>query len=146
VLRHDAQQFRILVPLDGSSASEAILTPIRKWAERLRAEVVLAQTVTAPVETDEQLGLAHAYLQAVGVRLQSDRLHVWSQVVRAQSAPDAIAQLAQREHADLIAMATHGRSGLPRLVLGSVAREVVQRAHVPVLLVRPSALVAQAAA
>jgi nucleotide-binding universal stress UspA family protein len=51
-----------------------------------------------------------------------------------------ISEVACRESADLIAMATHGRSGVARLVLGSVATGTLQRASMPVMLVRPAAL------
>jgi nucleotide-binding universal stress UspA family protein len=52
---------------------------------------------------------------------------------------DAILDTAVATDVDLIAMSTHGRGGLARLVLGSVADEVVRRTHVPVLLIRPMA-------
>jgi len=50
----------------------------------------------------------------------------------------AIVELAQRENADMIFMATHGRTGLGRVLMGSVAEEVVRKAHCPVLTVKPA--------
>jgi len=50
----------------------------------------------------------------------------------------AIVELAQRENADMIVMATHGRTGLSRVLMGSVAEEVVRKAHCPVLTVKPA--------
>lgn len=49
----------------------------------------------------------------------------------------AIVELAQRENVDMIVMATHGRTGLSRVLMGSVAEEVVRKAHCPVLTVKP---------
>jgi nucleotide-binding universal stress UspA family protein len=50
---------------------------------------------------------------------------------------EEIATFAQQQEVDLIAMATHGRTGLPHLLMGSVAQQVLRRVNVPVLLVRP---------
>jgi nucleotide-binding universal stress UspA family protein len=60
-------------------------------------------------------------------------------VVEAADVPRAVVEYAHAQKADYIAMATHGRSGLRRLLLGSVAEQVVRHAHVPVLLYPPSA-------
>ena len=55
------------------------------------------------------------------------------------SPASAIVEMAEREHADMIVMATHGRTGLTRLLMGSVAEEVVRKATCPVLTVKPAA-------
>lgn len=60
-------------------------------------------------------------------------------VVEAADVPRAIVEYAHAQKADYIAMATHGRSGLRRLLLGSVAEQVVRHAHVPLLLYPPNA-------
>lgn len=52
----------------------------------------------------------------------------------------AIVEMAERENADMIVMATHGRTGLTRLLMGSVAEEVVRKAQCPVLTVKPAAM------
>ena len=67
-----------------------------------------------------------------------DGLRVTSRAV-AGSPSTAIAAVAHEEDADLIAMATHGRGGLGRLIMGSVADATLQETTVPVMLVRPSA-------
>ena len=77
-------------------------------------------------------------------RLEASGLHVRTMLARGWPA-EAILRAAAQEHADLIVMATHGRGGLQRLRLGSVALQVVQAAVVPVLLVRRSERAQEAA-
>lgn len=60
-------------------------------------------------------------------------------VVEAVDVPRAIVEFAQREQADYLAMATHGRSGLRRLLLGSVAEQVIRASHLPVVVYPPPA-------
>lgn len=93
-----------------------------------------------PIEYPQRLNEARAalereleedmyYLQAAGFVVEC--------LVRFGDAADEIIHLVESEHMDLVAMATHGLSGMRRLVLGSVAEDVMRRVHVPVLLVRP---------
>ena len=149
---------RIVVPLDGSELSEAALGPAGEWAVRLGSEVALLQVIPFPpypvygdgsaylaaFDSEAELAEAKRYLATVAERLPSSMgpLRVLAEL--GQPAV-AIAQRAAMEKFDLIAMATHGRSGLARLVLGSVATGTLQRANVPVLLVRPAALHERAA-
>ena len=58
--------------------------------------------------------------------------------LNATAPADAILRVSAEEQADLIVMATHGRSGMRRLILGSVAEEIMRHATLPVVLVRPS--------
>jgi hypothetical protein len=83
--------------------------------------------------------LSRNYLDEVAEQLRPSVTSIVQRVELGRM-PLQILQVAREEHADLIAMATHGRSGLGRLVLGSTASGVVQRAETPVLLVRPTAL------
>jgi len=143
---------RILVPLDGSELGESVLETLDSFAARLGADVVLIQVVELPPyglyaqgaeylgsDPDAALMDAQRYLAEISKHLQPTFQSVR---VRAEIGhpATAIAQIATEERADLIAMATHGRSGLPRLVLGSFATGVLQRAGLPLFLVRPSAL------
>ncbi len=120
---------------------------------RLGSEVALLQVIPFPpypvygdgsaylaaFDSEAELAEAKRYLATVAERLRSSMgpLRVLAEL--GQPAV-AIAQRAAMEKFDLIAMATHGRSGLARLVLGSVATGTLQHANVPVLLVRPAAL------
>jgi nucleotide-binding universal stress UspA family protein len=146
----------ILVPLDGSELGETALPHVEGLARKLDSRVLLLRVANLPAtligevapmggpmppeliddaiqaETDE----AKDYLTRTAQRLKDAGLSVEWEVVEGD-ASRAIIETAHQRGADLIAMATHGRSGLPRLVLGSVADRVLRDSHLPVLLVRP---------
>jgi nucleotide-binding universal stress UspA family protein len=130
---------RILVPLDGSDLAEAILPVVARLARDHEAEVVLLevlagqQTREAEHEVERQAG---AYLEQAVASLRGHGLRRVQRRVWYGEADQAIANATAREQADLVAMSTHGRSGLDRLRFGSVAESVVRRTPVPVLLVR----------
>jgi nucleotide-binding universal stress UspA family protein len=149
---------RILVPLDGSALAEAALPAARAIARLTGARVTLVQAVE-PAETlddvgdplagglalelqatDDRIAIyrvvdAHAadYLAGVAGRLAPDGIAARTQVV---AGPAAVAIVEAAREADLIVMATHGRGGLGRWAIGSVADKVTQGAPAPVLLVR----------
>ncbi len=145
---------RLLVPLDGSKLAEAILPYVAELASKLEASVVLFQALP-PVEealmeegrvvayVDELMAqratAAKKYLEEVGARLTVDG--VSSEVrVAFGSAPEEIIQNAHQLGVDMIAMSTHGRSGVSRWVYGSVADRVLRGSGLPVLLFRPRGL------
>ena len=142
---------RILVPLDDSRMGEAALGPARDWAMRLGAELILLNVVfwPAPIYGDdaESLGLdpteelrrARKYLHDVATRWRSDAVPIRCLALLGRPIPSEIKEVVSEEQIDLIAIATHGRSGVARLVLGSVATDTLQGAAVPVLLVREGA-------
>jgi len=80
---------------------------------------------------------AGAYLEQVAGRLRARSIQVSTQVVVADRPATAILEEAVPQHIDLVAIQTHGRHGLGRLVLGSVADKVIRGAAVPVLVQRP---------
>ncbi|MHB1004679.1 MAG: universal stress protein [Chloroflexota bacterium] len=146
---------RILVPLDGSPLAEAALPTAEELARRLDAEAYFVEILEAvlpvvPIEPtiggamDPQLvtqqmeadaDAAEAYLgRVVGEWRQKGLKARWF-VLRGSPATSLV-DFVHANHIDLVAMGTHGRSGLSRLVFGSVASSVVQHAGVPVLLVR----------
>jgi nucleotide-binding universal stress UspA family protein len=141
---------RMLVPLDGSELAEAILPFAEQVAGPLDAEVVLLRVIepTSPVELVASAGVvapdtftlrdmdAKRYLAEVERRLSKKGLRVRSRVALGGPPAEEILAAAQATSADLIAMATHGRGGLGRVLLGSVAGAVLQAAEVPVLLIR----------
>jgi len=141
---------RILIPLDGSELAEDILPHAEALARAFKAEVVLLQVisaypvsphVTAPmmqrVEDVERLAReeATAYLTRIEEWLQVKGIRVQKIVSTGEVAGEILEQ-ARHHGCDLIAMMTHGRSGLGRWVFGSVADKILQRACCPVLLVR----------
>ena len=150
---------RILVPLDGSATSEGILPHAAALARVTGAEMVLFGVVR-PIEAavwlpegalggmampqadvlHRQQGAASAYLQEKARGLGAAGLPARARVEVAASVPAAVIAAADAERVDLIAMATHGRSGLARLALGSVADKVVRAGRIPVLLLRPPAV------
>jgi nucleotide-binding universal stress UspA family protein len=149
---------RLLVPLDGSAIAEAALGPVGELATALGAELLLTQVVELPVpmltdgavyipdwDPEEELVSARQYLEdtaagprATGCTVRTEAIAGPLSVVG--QAARVIADTAAQEDVDVIAMATHGRGGLARLVMGSVATGVLQRASVPLLLVRPAAV------
>jgi nucleotide-binding universal stress UspA family protein len=141
---------RIVVPLDGSSPSEKILEHALYLAHSdPPAELVLINVVqppprgkwiaNAPSEgnTAPQEENARRYLDGAARRLTAAGARVQASVLVASDVASAVLNFARDENADVIALATHGRSGLNRLALGRVADRVVRVATTPVLVVRP---------
>lgn len=139
---------RILLPLDDSSLADESLEPASELALAAGAELLLIQIVEISVVTEAapylldpeaELARAREYLDRIADRMKASGLAVTS--YSAVGDPSATLALIAREgDADLIAMATHGRSGLTHLLLGSVATGTVRQSTVPVLLSRPAAL------
>jgi nucleotide-binding universal stress UspA family protein len=140
----------ILVPLDGSKRAEAILSHVEELAKRYDAQVILlhvVETVSAPMGPEgvvvalEQQELERHTEQALSY------LTTWQKEFRAKDIDartsiyygpvvQAIIRAAECECADLIAMASHGRSGMSQVFYGSVAVGVLHRVDRPLLLVR----------
>jgi nucleotide-binding universal stress UspA family protein len=131
----------ILVPLDGSAVAEAALEPATRLA-RARGAAFTLLTVRDPLLAAAELpqhSLGVEYLERVASRLRADGFAVAVRDTEDRNAGHAITHCAVEVGADVIAMSTHGRGGLARLVAGSVAHKVLHDALVPVLLVRPLA-------
>jgi nucleotide-binding universal stress UspA family protein len=144
---------RVLVPLDGSALAAQALGPARELAARSGAELILLQTVLPWVDltpdymplgrqpsltiraTEEEVAQVRRALELRAAELRRPGLMVRVRVEVGYAA-DVILQAAEQERADVIAMATHGRSGLGRWVLGSVTDKVLQAARTPLLVVR----------
>jgi len=135
----------VLVPLDGSPmAEEALGTAI--GALRAGATLLLIRAVEAhgsPFEelSERQLAAiqeAESYLVGVADRLNSMGVKNVTTSVWYGAPVESIADAARYRNAELIVMTTHGRSGLRRLLLGSVAEGVLRATTTPVLLLRPS--------
>ena len=150
---------RVVVLLDGSELAEQVLPHVAEIIQGRDSEVYLlsvAPTIVPTVATAvdiypiyttadfltveaaerERIELElNEYLELVAQRLQPVASHV-SKVVRFGQPAEEILGYAEKVAADLIAMCTHGRSGLSRWVYGSVADKVLRGARCPVLLVR----------
>ena len=99
-----------------------------------------AETARHPIYRDQEIESARAEVEAAltpeAQKLRGDGISVRVAVVFGRPAQEIVA-FAEREGIDLIAMSTHGRSGLSRWILGSVADKVLRGTSLPVLLVRP---------
>jgi nucleotide-binding universal stress UspA family protein len=137
---------KILVPLDGSHLAECVLPHARSIAKGdSEAEITLLYVVEAldvPMSSSEfkrkieaeAVAAAKEYLAEKAQPL-SAMSHVNTQVIVGKPA-DTIASYAKKMEADLIVMATHGRSGIQRLLLGSVADKLIRTSGTEILLVR----------
>jgi nucleotide-binding universal stress UspA family protein len=147
----------IIVALDGSELAESVLGPVIELARPLHSEIVLARAWDLPasayyrsadetaaarfIPTYDQLvasvrGEAADYLAAKLAELRGRGVDKLRAETLEGAAADKIIDLARATPRSLIAMCTHGRSGVRRWVLGSVAENVVRHANNPVLLLR----------
>ena len=142
---------RILVPLDGSEIAEGILPVVESFAQALNARVhllsVIEEDVVAAVAHPLQgrfadqarmtaVGVAEEYVKKVAARLQLPKNSV-DVTVKVASVPETILEEAEKQPETLLAMSTHGRSGMQRFVLGSVADKLLHATKAPLLLDRP---------
>jgi nucleotide-binding universal stress UspA family protein len=147
---------RALVSLDGSMVAEAVLPQFLQLAHPLGMEVALVrvvvpvlepvaieETAIAPSDTtpavERMLADAEGYLRAVAATPLFEGLQVFT-TVRSGEAPQEIVAAARELKADVIAMTTHGRTRLKRLLFGSVAEAVLRTADTPVFMVRAAHL------
>jgi nucleotide-binding universal stress UspA family protein len=140
---------RVVVPLDGSDLAEGMLHFILDVAGPLDLEVLLFHVIKPlppvvtegprPVFIEDVAGrMQHAreYLAPLADELRRKGIRVRTEVRHGESVVDEIIDGAREAKADLIAMTTHGRSGLGRLLFGSVAEAVLRQAEIPVFLMR----------
>jgi nucleotide-binding universal stress UspA family protein len=138
---------KILVPLDGSELAKKALDHAEKLAKTFDAEIILFQVVpfmpiygspelVTPLIVDEkQKEAAEKYLADLAEDIKKRGLKVSTMVKTGQQVAVEIIDFAKETRADLIVMCTHGRSGITRWVLGSVAHKVLTRAETPILLI-----------
>jgi len=135
---------RVLVPLDGSLLAEGAIQTAAGLSRDNGASVVLlraaeAHTLPGADPTDAQVAVvreAEEYLTAVAARLSDEGVAGVETSVWYGSPATAIIEASRLQRADLIVMMTHGRSGLGRLILGSVAESVLRGTTTPILLLR----------
>ncbi|NOH02547.1 MAG: universal stress protein [Chloroflexi bacterium] len=141
---------RILVPLDGSQFSEAVLPHAEKLALALNVELVLLHVEVTPVpefdapiaalappkEIKKQRVNIKSYMKNACSRLENKGARA-TYLLREGPVAETILEAAEAMQADFIAMSTHGHTGVLRLLLGSVAEQVVHRSKIPVMLIRP---------
>lgn len=134
---------KILVLLDGSDCAENVLPMVEKLAAKLNANlsllrVAFAHTFPGADPTEAQIKVvreAEEYLKKIAVELEAKGFKVDTHVRYGNDAEEIIDHANQKD-IDMIAMTTHGRSGIKRFLLGSVAEKVIRYATKPVILVR----------
>jgi nucleotide-binding universal stress UspA family protein len=134
----------VLVRLDGSALAESALTTAVEMAQARGASLMLvraaeAQTFPGVDPGEAQIRVvqeAESYLAGVAERLKGEGLAKIETSVWYGPAAATIVDAARARRASLIVMTTHGRGGLGRLILGSVAESVLRGATTPILLVR----------
>jgi nucleotide-binding universal stress UspA family protein len=135
---------RILIPLDGSALAESALAKAEEMAGGWPSTLMLVRAAGVhtlpgvdPIEAQVQVvHEAEEYLAGVAARLKAKGLKGVETSVWYGPAASAIVEAAHVRKADLIVMSTHGRSGLGRLILGSVAESVLRGTTTPILLLR----------
>ena len=152
---------RILIPLDGSKLGEAALSYVEELISRLapeeKVEITLFHVITAvrhplhipagggsvsvPYNEEELAEMKDAatnFLNKVSDGLRNEKVTVMCKVSVSENPADEIIKAEIEVNADLVAMSTHGRSGISRFAIGSVADKVLRGGTVPVLMVRAS--------
>lgn len=144
----------LLVPLDGSSFSEAALPYALGLARQFDGEITLLRVILPPRMgegaltpdsadyvirvRDDLYDEAIAYVKGIQDELASQSIRTHFQVVESDDTAAEIVGFLHESTVDAIVMSTHGRGGLGRWLFGSVANRVLQSATVPVVLIRPS--------
>ncbi len=151
---------KVLVALDGSALSEAMVENAVTLAGLMEAELLLVRVIQPPVVGDipipepavasvapsliaklegwheQRRQETTAYLQKLAERLRSTSLRIRTSVVSQEQPALAILSEAKTQGADLIAIETHGRGGFSRFFLGSIADKIIRGANIPVLVHR----------
>ena len=151
---------KILVPLDGSELAECALNHVKNlFKDGSAGEVILLNAVVVDLpwrelnrsEGDQSPVFDYAafvnafieksrrYLAKVQSRLSSEGLTVKTETIKSSAPSHTITDYAQKNGVDLIVIATHGYTGMKKMLLGSVATKVLHEAHAAVLLIRPEA-------
>lgn len=142
----------ILVPLDGSQFGEQALAHALSLSQKYGGKVTLLHVVPANWEGEMRAEMAESednaiqaetsgathYLTEKEQALRAEGYRVTAVIMKGHPIHTMILEATQNEKADTIAMSTHGFSGIRRVMFGNVAKKVIRKATVPVLLVRPT--------
>ncbi|NQT73744.1 MAG: universal stress protein [Chloroflexi bacterium] len=145
---------KIVVCLDGSSLAEKILPYVTEGAVRFNTKVILLRVLDVPStvawiegtppdteivteESQQDKKEVEEYLESVATSMRERDLDVECVILHRISPDEAILEYAGENDVDIIAMTTHGRSGMARTLLGSVADSVVRQSRLPVLVINP---------
>jgi nucleotide-binding universal stress UspA family protein len=148
---HSSRYQKILVPVDGSAWSQRAIPHAMDLARLHGAQVILLHVFVPPAPEfvpelalagqadhfDKMRDEARVFMHNLEVDWHDDEVKVCGCVIEGFDVPGLISDYARTEHVDLIVMSTHGRSGIARLIFGSVARGVMDHCKVPTLLIHP---------
>lgn len=142
---------KVMIPLDGSELAECIFPHVEAFIKGFQLTEVVFVRVIEPfklptssgytrieqVKEDEltRQSAAKEYLDQVADRLKHEGILLKKQVLVGKVA-DNLTDYARKSNIDLIIMATHGRSGVTRWVMGSIADKILRSSNIPVLMVR----------
>ena len=132
----DSRFKHLLVTLDGSKTAERVLPYVRTFATIFNSKVLLISVPEGLEPDDGEVEQLEQYLDNVAKSLRELGATVEIMVTGSEPA-HAIVDISENEATDLVMMATHGRGGLERLMLGSVADRVIRHTHRPIFLVPP---------
>jgi nucleotide-binding universal stress UspA family protein len=145
---------RIVVPLDGSELAEQILPRVLTLASLEDAEITLLNVLVPQSYSqkeivdpslpwwDKDISIAQSYLFRIAGNLRRAGVPVTTDIVISENIAGAIGDFASREKADLIAIATHGRGGLNRMLRGSVADAIMHSTRMSMLVFKPDKVAA----
>lgn len=146
----DSRYKKIVVPLDGSDFARHVIPDACDIARANNSEIILVHvlrpTTWEMVDPGAQAGRGasmaraemEAHLRAVKGELEGENLTVRAVLLEGASVVETICAFCEQESADVIIMSTHGRTGLSRLLFGSVARELMECSQIPVMLIQPN--------
>ena len=144
---------KVMVPLDGSELAECVLPHVEAIAKGCNTKDVTFLQIVEPFQPrggtghifseedkkridTEHKDAAEKYLAQILSRVKYKGVNVQSEIISGKPAAEGIADYATKNGVDLVITATHGRSGISRWVLGSVADRILRSSRVPVLMVR----------
>ncbi len=144
---------KVLVPLDGSALAECALPHVLSMVKDGAAgEVILITVADVHIPyndfkevfdfiayRDGQIDQHRKYLDNVQARLNEQGIQAKAEIIEGSRPAQVITDFAKREGVNLIIIATHGYTGIKKMLVGSVAFKVLHESHVPVLLIRPEA-------
>jgi nucleotide-binding universal stress UspA family protein len=143
---------KVLVPLDGSPESEKVLNSLEglvgphsevvllKVIPPMQGQTIGQATITASQLEETEEANTRAYLRGVAHKIGEEAANWRCEAVVSRSVAEGITGFADRENVDLIAMYTHDRKGLARLIKGSIASQVQRQAPTEVRVFRPKEL------
>ena len=140
---------KILVPFDGSGYSEKAFEKALEIAEKFESELIAMTVIQSGISDstgmslqrleeiqDEQEDTATTILKKLETRVKSKNVSFSIKIIHNPSSSDGVVTFADNNNIDLIVMGSHGRTGLRKIVLGSVANGVIGHAKCPVLITK----------